>query len=349
MKIVIASTYVPFIRGGGTKIVDDLAAELTHAGHRVDCVRLPLYSYWRQLPEQTLALRLLDLTESSGETIDRLITIRYPSYALSHPNKVAWFIHHHRAAYDLWGTEWGDMPDTPEGRRLRDAMRRSDTQYLREARRVYTNSGVVADRLKTFNGITADGVLYPPLPREHPFRPGPHADRIVYVSRLCPIKRQGLAIEAMKHAAPGFKLVLAGAADVPSHLESLRERTRQLGVEDRVEFRGWVSEADKAELLANCAGTLYLAKDEDSYGYSSLEAFHAGKPVITLTDSGATRELIEDSVNGRIVPPRPEALAEAMGRLVRDRQRAEEMGENARRTPEARGITWDHVVEKLTQ
>ena len=81
MRIVIASTYVPFLKGGGTKIIEDLAAALTTAGHQVETVMIPMSSHWPSVPEQTLAIRLLDLTEACGNRIDRLIAVRYPSYA----------------------------------------------------------------------------------------------------------------------------------------------------------------------------------------------------------------------------------------------------------------------------
>ena len=49
---------------------------------------------------------------------------------------------------------------------------------------------IVADRLKKFNGLDADGVLYPPLPHDAPFRPGPFGDYFFYPSRINEIKRQ---------------------------------------------------------------------------------------------------------------------------------------------------------------
>ncbi len=348
MKIVVASTYIPFIRGGGTQIVDDLAAELSAAGHQVDIVKIPFYSDWRLIPDQTLAIRLLDVKKSCGSRIDRLITIRYPAYALSHPNKVAWFIHHHRGAYDLWRSKWSDIPDTPEGWCARDMMIRSDNLYLREARKIYTNSQTVADRLKKFNGIKADGVLYPPLPRDHPFHSGETGDYFIYVSRLCPSKRQTLAIEAMRYGKGDYRLVLAGSPDAAGYEHVLEELIHQCGMENRVHLTGWVSEHQKADLLANCVAALYLPYDEDSYGYPTLEAFHSGKPVITLRDSGGTLEAIEHGVNGLVSDPDPEALAAVMDELWTDRARTVAMGQNAQGTLEALGISWKKVVESLT-
>jgi len=96
MKVIIASTIVPFIEGGGTFIVDWLETMLAEFGHDVEVLKIPFVSSYRELPSQMLALRLLDITQHG----DRLIAIRPPAHLLRHPNKVIWFIHHHRGAYD---------------------------------------------------------------------------------------------------------------------------------------------------------------------------------------------------------------------------------------------------------
>lgn len=347
MRVVVASTYVPFIPGGGLMIFDSLARELKRRKVDVDTVKLPVWPYWRELQQQTLALRLLDLTESAGTRIDRLITIRYPSYALRHPNKVSWFIHHHRGAYDLWGTPHQDLPNDPEGQRERDSLIKSDTLYLRECRKVFTNSKVVGDRLRRFNGIEPDEVLYPPHPNPELFRAGDFGDYFVYASRLTPLKRQALAIEAMRFVRSPFKLLLIGAADVGAYGDEVRALVRRHGLASRVELLGWQSEEEKARLTAGACGALYLAYDEDSYGYSSLEAFHAHKSVITLTDSGGPNEVIQDGHNGLVAEPDARALARAMDRLWSDKRRARDMGEQAFATLATHRIHWDNVVERL--
>lgn len=348
MRVVVASTYIPFCKGGGNKIAEDLNRELRQRGFEADLVMLPFYSYWTDFPSQTLALRLLDLSESCGDRIDRLITIRTPAYALPHPNKVAWFIHHFRAAYDLWGSHYSGMPQSPVSRHYREIYQRTDDVYLKECRAIFTNSRVVADRLKKYNDIAANAVLYPPLHSDHTFRPGPFGDYIFYPSRLTPIKRQDLAIRALKHTRTPVRLVIGGAPDAPHNLTELKELVRAEGLGDRAQLTGWLSEERKAELMAGCCGALYLAFDEDSYGYVTLEAFHAHKPVITLTDSGGPLEVIEDGRNGFVVEPTPEALAEAMDKLYRDRRQAERLGQEAGRSLARHRIDWDHVIEKLT-
>jgi len=348
VRVLIASTFVPFVKGGASKIVDDLHRELLRRGFETDTALIPFHSDWPEIAAQTAAIRLLDVTESAGNRIDRVIAIRAPAYALRHPNKVAWFIHHYREAYDLWNTEWSGMPDDERGRHHRDMMRRSDDLYLRECRKVFTNSKVVANRVLEFNGLRPDGILYPPLQSDHPFRPGPFGDYLLYVSRLNPIKRQALAIEALRHTDPELRLVIAGAGDDPTFASKLEARAREAGVAERVRFTGYITEADKAELTAGCCGALYLAFDEDSYGYSTLEAFHAHKPVVTLTDSGGSLEVIRDGHNGLICEPEPKALAEAMNRLWRDRVAGQRLGDAAHASLQLHGIHWDRVIEKLT-
>ena len=65
--------------------------------------------------------------------------------------------------------------------------------------------------------------------------------------------------------------------------------------------------------MANAFAVLYLPYDEDSYGYVTLEAFQSYKPVITFTGlRGESKEVIEHEINGLMLSPTPQALAEGM-------------------------------------
>jgi glycosyltransferase involved in cell wall biosynthesis len=324
-------------------IVRDLAAAVSERGHEVDTVEIPFLSVWDEMLDQMLAMRLIDVSEDA----DVLIAIRTPSYALKHPNKRLWFIHHHRGAYDLWGTEWQDIPSTPEGIGVRDAIRGSDDIYLREAKRVFTNSQIVADRLKKFNDL--DGtVLYPPLGHPERFYHAPAEDFVFYPCRITSHKRQLLAVEAATHLETDMRVVIAGAPDHPAQLEPLQELIREHELEQRVELiPRWISEEEKAELIARSAGVLYIPFDEDSYGYVSLEAFHSHKPVITCRDSGGTLEIIEDGVNGLIAEPDAKSLAGAIDTLGSNPDQAAAMGERAYEVLQEKGINWDRVVDSL--
>jgi glycosyltransferase involved in cell wall biosynthesis len=343
MRVAVASTFVPFIKGGGRMIVDDLVAALRERGHEVDTVLIPFDSTPREQLEQMLALRLMRI----GSEVERLICIRTPSYLLQHPNKVVWFIHHHRGAYDLWGTKYQDIPDGAEGLAIRDAIRSSDDLSLREARALFTNSAVVRDRLREFNNLDGE-VLYPPLMDTHRFLQRQAENYIFYPSRITEHKRQWLGVEAMRHVRSDVRLIVAGAPDSPEQLERLRRTAAEAAVGDRVEILArWISEEEKADLLSRALGVMYVPFDEDSYGYPSLEAYHSGKPVISCTDSGGTREIVEHGVTGLMTEPTPEALAEAIDRLHDDAEDAERMGRAGRARIDALNISWDHVVSRL--
>lgn len=155
--------------------------------------------------DQLLALRLLDLTQHG----DRLIAVRTPSHLLRHPRKVTWFIHHYRSAYDLWGTKYQTLPDTPESLAYRGAIVNCDNVGLRECTQVFCNSIVVKDRLLRFNNVSAN-VLYPPLLDPGRFRCGSYGDYLLYLARLTHHKRQWLAIEALRYTRTPVKLIIAG-------------------------------------------------------------------------------------------------------------------------------------------
>jgi glycosyltransferase involved in cell wall biosynthesis len=348
MKVIIASTIVPFVKGGGTFIVDWLEQMLVEYGHQVETLKIPFHSWYPEMLDQMLALRLLDLTDSA----DRLIAIRTPSYLLRHPNKVLWFIHHHRTAYDLWGTKYQEIPSTVEGLRYRDAIYSADNVAFREARRIFTNSRVVSARLKKFNEIDSE-VLYPPLMQPERYRTESYGDYILYVSRLVSHKRQDLAVKAMRYTRTPVRLVVAGAPDAgpgDAYVNGLCSFVEQHNLRDRVTIlQDWISEDDKIKLFSNCLASIYIPLDEDSYGYSSLESHHARKAVITTTDSGGPPELIHDGENGFIVDPDPKVIARAMDRLYEDRALAQRMGEAGVQRISELGITWDTTIARLLE
>ena len=344
MRFLLVSTFVPFINGGARFIVEWLEEQLRDHGHEVERFYLPYLETPGTLLEQAAAFRLMDLEQSA----DRLIAFRPPAHVISHPDKFVWFIHHIRAFYDLWGGPYAPPP-TLANQALRDTLHRLDTSTLSEARKIYTNSKVVGDRLRAFNGLDSE-VLYPPILHPERFRCSGFGDEILVVCRVENHKRQALLIDAMAWVNSPAKLRLCGSTSGPDYATELREKISALGLDDQVIFEDrWISEQEKADRLAGALATAYLPLDEDSYGYPSLEAAHSGKAVITTTDSGGVLELVEDGVNGLVVPPDPRAIGQAIDRLWFDKAAAERMGRaNTARLSELH-INWTRVVEAFTQ
>lgn len=343
MRIILASSFVPFINGGARFIVEWLERHLLEHGHQVERFYLPFVEHPDHILEQMLAYRLMDLEEKS----DLLVTFRPPSYAIRHPRKVVWFIHHIRPFYDLAEAGHRGYPDTPKGEALRQALVEMDTTTLLEARRVFTNSNVVANRLARYNRIRATP-LYPPVANPERFRNDGYGDEIVLVCRVEPHKRQSLLIEAMDHTRTEVRLRLCGVGFEAAYGDKLRARIASGRAADRIVFDDrWITEEEKADILSTALATAYLPIDEDSYGYPSLEAAHSRKAVITTTDSGGVLEFVDDGRNGYVTEPTPEAVAEAMDRLYADRQLAKRLGDASHDRLRELKIDWGHVVESI--
>lgn len=345
MKIIIATTSNPFVGGGASLMAQWLEKALVAAGHQVELLEFPFSSDYRDLLHQALALRLVDVSQHG----DRLIAIRPLSYLLKHPHKIVWFIHHHRGAYDLWGTRYRDIPTTPFGVGLRQFLFSADRVGLAEAQRLFCNSKTTARRLKEYNNLDAE-VLYPPVWRPDRFRCGPPGDYVVCIARLTHHKRQWLAVESLQYTETPVRLVIAGEAapGEEAYAAELRDLVARLKLQDRVTlWDRWISEDTKISLLENCLAAMYLPFDEDSYGFSALEAFHAAKPVVTTTDAGGVLELVEDHESGIVVSPEPSQIAHALDQLYADRAKAKGMGEAARNRISELRISWDRVLEAL--
>lgn len=343
MKIAVVSTVVPFYRGGAEILADAVTARLEGAGHDVRQFRIPFA--WEPAPrivESLLAFRMLDLS-----AYERVIAFKFPAYCVEHDNKVVWLFHQFRQAYDLWGTPYQGLPSDEAGRAIRRAVVAADEAYLLPAPRLYCNSEITSARLQRFNGREAE-VLYAPLVNEDIFHAGDYGDYIFCPSRISGGKRQQLLIEAMAHVRCDIRLVLAGMPETPATLAALLARVEALGLEDRVRIDPrFIGEAEKAELLAHALGVAYVPFDEDSYGYVTLEAYQALRPVVTCTDAGGVLRLVVHGESGYVAAPEPRAVAAGFDFLAESRERAAELGRAGLARASSLGIGWPRVMERL--
>ncbi len=343
MKIGLISSAVPLINGGGRFIAEWLEAELCKRGHQTETVLIPNTENPDTVLQQMIAFREIKVADA----YDRVITFRPPSHVVQHPNKVVWFIHHFRKFYDLWGTAYSDVNDTALSRALRAQVIAADNLALNEARQVFTNSRVVKDRLAHFNNIGSE-ILYPPVLAPERFRAGEYGDEIVSVCRLEPHKRQHLLVEALAYTRTPVRLRLCGAGSSTIYAEKLSETAHRLGVADRVSIENrWISEDEKVAMLETALASAYVPFDEDSYGYPTIEAAHARRCTISVTDSGGVPEFVTNNVNGLITTPDPRAIAESFDLLNTDRALARRLGDHANERVVTLGIDWDVVIGKL--
>ena len=342
-RIVVVTSQPPFAEGGHLVLAHALVDALTKRGHRATLLLTPQNRFGRQ-GAAYLSTWLTDVGQTAeGDPVDQVISLRFPSYAVRHPRHVCWLNHRMREYYDEWprfsaSLSWRNRLKEGFRRRLIHAADR----YLltRNVTRVAVLSRTVQTRLTVWGGIPSEVVYPPPPPR--PYRCDRYGDELLVASRLTPLKRIGLVLDALREpAAASVRCVIAGDGE---ERDALAARIEAEGLASRVRLLGRVSDAELVELLAACRAVCFPPARED-YGLVTVEAFASGKPVITCTDSGGPAELVEAGVNGCVVEPEAPALAEAMARLAEDAALAERMGAAARER--AAEMTWDRAVERL--
>ena len=183
-------------------------------------------------------------------------------------------------------------------------------------------------------------VVYPGIPLQEYTRKVPRPDRtadaeamVGIIGRLSSTKGQDVFLRAgavVLRSFPRVRLQLIGSAlfsDRPYEAE-LRELARSLGIEEAVDFVGFVDDVpgrlEKLDLLV-LASTL-----PEPFGQILVEAMAMGVPVIA-TDAGGVPEILAGSDGGMVVPPGDvERLAAAICEVLGDPARAEAMAQRGR-------------------
>lgn len=179
-----------------------------------------------------------------------------------------------------------------------------------------------ADRVTTIhNAIHLPPPDHVPTASELAARP----DIVLAVGRMVPEKDFATLLSALALTRPATRLILLGDGPERGALEA---QATQLGIRDRVDFRGYLPEPWPAYREARM---LALSSWTEAFGNVLVEALGHGLPVVA-TRCGGPDEVLDGGRHGRLVPPRdPVALAAAIdatlaspGDPARHRARAED-------------------------
>jgi glycosyltransferase involved in cell wall biosynthesis len=152
----------------------------------------------------------------------------------------------------------------------------------------------------------------------------PPRPRILFVSRLAKDKEIDVLIEAMPQvwAEQQGHLLLVGRGD---DRQRLKELVEELELQHCVHFLGFVPEEDLPALY-RAVDLFAIASTCEVQSLPTLQALVTSVPVVAA-NAVALPELVHDGRNGFLVPPGdPEAMAEAMLRILRDPALAAQMG-----------------------
>ena len=182
------------------------------------------------------------------------------------------------------------------------------------------------------NGVDLE--VLSPLPPEERF---PEAT-LLFLGRLKRYKRVDLLLEAVAalvRRGISCRLLVAGRGDDQPRLEALR---KSLNISEHVDFLGFISDAEKRDLLQKGWIHLFTSANE-GWGISNLEAAACGTPTIA-SDVPGLRDSVVDGQTGFLVPHGDvETLSRRIEDLLGDDEKRKRLGVGARSFAE--GFGWD--------
>jgi phosphatidyl-myo-inositol dimannoside synthase len=173
---------------------------------------------------------------------------------------------------------------------------------------------------------------------------------LLSVARLTRHKGIDTALQALarlKGRYPDLRYAVVGSGEEE---EALAAEARDLGVADRVRFLTDVPDRDLPALY-NCA-ELYLGVSRmmeqrvEGFGISLAEASACGVPVIAGRSGGIPAAVRDGDTGLLVTAEQPDAVAEAVGRLLDDAPLRARLGAAGRREAE-RHYNWDRVTADL--
>src|SRR5579864_431497 len=124
-RVAVVTSSPLFVEGGHLVMARALVQALREAGHESELVVTPQNRFGRQ-GAAYLAAWLTDVgVGHNNQRVDAVVSLRYPSYAVRHPNHVCWLNHTMREYYDQW--EAFSAPLAWKGR-IKETVRRRAIQ-----------------------------------------------------------------------------------------------------------------------------------------------------------------------------------------------------------------------------
>lgn len=191
-------------------------------------------------------------------------------------------------------------------------------------------------------------VLYPgiEIPEKPATKEASDAVVIGYLGRISPEKGLDTLLAAMPQLAGlPVRLRIAGTGEA-RYVQQMHERARLLGIADRVEWLGHITDSYGFAAAADIGVVPTLVPE--CFGLTVVEFMAMGTPVVA-TAAGGPAEIITPCTDGILVPPGdPDMLAKALRTLAENDKIRTEMGRKARETVERR-FAYDTFYTKLSE
>jgi len=252
------------------------------------------------------------------------------------------FIHKRPQVAGNWETK-GDflMLDGLLGVFCRGIAKQLDMMCHRAADALLFNSFWTRRQFEETYGVSGQ-VCYPAVQMPPHRVASGRQNMVVTASRHFPWKRIDLAFHVLKHANSSPNLVVVG--ERTSHTPFLVSIARELGLQERVKFPGFLSEAALHSIYGTARAYIHTSIQEP-FGLSPLEAQSYGAPAIVWGDGGV-RETVLDGETGFLANPYDVSdFGSKLDRIIADRQTHRSMSRSAQAW--ATEFGWDAHIDIL--
>jgi phosphatidylinositol alpha-1,6-mannosyltransferase len=180
------------------------------------------------------------------------------------------------------------------------------------------------------------------------------ANRPVMLSlgRLVQRKGHDMVLKAMPAILDAFPNVVWLIAGTGSYEATLRAEINNMGLKDHVRLLGYIDKADKGDYYSMCdiyilvSRTIEAEGEVEGFGITYLEASACRAPIVAGR-SGGVEDAVKNGITGLLVDPRsPQAIAEAVIRLLTDRAYAEQLGEQGHQRA-VDDFSWNGHINRL--
>jgi glycosyltransferase involved in cell wall biosynthesis len=207
--------------------------------------------------------------------------------------------------------------------------------------------GVAPERV----AYVPNGYPHPHLARSLKLRSSSDEPLLLLYTRFFefPVTRLVAILQRVRERVPATRLLVVGRG-LFGEEDELLAATRRAGLEDAVEYAGWVDPEELPSTFARAAVALYPFDDtlvnRSKCPVKLLDLLSAGLPVVAEA-VGEVREMIQDGRTGYLVPPEDvTAFSAAVVKLLEDPARRRRMGSAAAQDVEARRA-WDRLVDAV--
>lgn len=179
------------------------------------------------------------------------------------------------------------------------------------------------------NGFDKDRIeIHAPVPRMgDPDLRSTFSDRnlILYAGQIIRGKGVDVLLESLAKVKSKFECIILGDGNHKAYCEEL---SRKLGIDDRVQFKGFIPQEELKAYYRECSVVALSSLWPEPIATIGLEVMRYALPVVGF-DAGGIKDWLKDGFNGYLAPwMNRDVFAQRLDELLQDKSKAKRLGEN---------------------